>query len=277
MTAVAVCLTATVLVLAGIARADSSDVIDRIRALEIDGRVGVAVEQLRSILTDESHAPDAALLLELARLTDDAGEAVALADDALASTRDANLRARARVLRGDYLYAAGHYDQAAAEYAAATELGAPAHVMLRHAAALLAMGDIAGAIRVYDGAASGSDVEAAAWASIGRERARLMGGDAAGAAQELERIADQQVGHAWRAHALAAAAEARIAEGRLGRARDLLQLLSSEFPDSFESTLARDRIRTIDQRMSALDELTAEATSAGTSPSAQDTPEEHSE
>ncbi len=128
ITTVAVCLTATVLLLAT-ASADTAAEIGRARALEADGRVDIAIEHLRAVLTGESGGTDAALLLELARLTDDVDEALALADEALANTRDMSLRALAHVMRGDYLYAAGLYNQASAEYTTAAELGHDAAVI----------------------------------------------------------------------------------------------------------------------------------------------------
>ena len=254
---VAVCVTATVLVLTS-ARADTTEEIGRARALEADGRVDVAVEHLRAVLAGESGGTDAALLLELARLTDDPDEALVLADEALANTRDARLQARAYVMRGDYLYAAGQYDRAVIEYAAAAERGVSEYPALRHAASLLALGDIAAAIGVYDEAASDDDVEIAGWASIGRGRALLAGGEAVEAALELERTAENLTGRPTRAHALAAAAEALIAHGDLTHARELLVLVSGEFPDTFESTLAEDRVRIIDRRLTELNELAGE-------------------
>ena len=260
---VAVCLTATVLVLTTV-RADTTEEISRARTLEADGRVDVAVEHLRAVLAGESGGTDAALLLELARLTDDPDEALALADEALANTRDAKLRARAHVMRGDYLYAAGQYDRAVIEYASAAEGDGPEHPALRQAASLLALGDIAAAVAIYDEAASLDDassddaVEIADWASIGRGRALLAGGDAAEAAIELEQLADDLMGRTTRAHALAAAAEALIAHGDLGHARELLVLVSAEFPGTFESTLAEDRVRMLERRLTKLDEPAGE-------------------
>ncbi len=273
-TTVVVCLAATVVVFAS-AGADTTGEMGRARALEADGRVDIAIEHLRALLAGESDDSDAALLLELARLTDDAGEALALADEALGNTRDGRLRARAHVMRGDYLYAAGLYGQAVVEYAAAAGHDAPADATLRRAAGLLALGDIAGAIKVYDAAASGDDDEITAWASIGRGRARLAGGDAVEAALELERVADELTGRPIRACALAAAADALIAHGDLAHARELLLLLSDEFPNTFEATLALDRVKTLDRRMIELSEPATEtagddstgSTSAGTPPS----------
>ncbi len=262
---VAVCVTATVLVMAT-ASADTAEEIGRARALEADGRIDIAVEHLRAVLASESGGADAALLLELARLTDSADEALALADEALAITRDAQLRAGAHIMRGDYLYAAGQYGRAVAEYAAAAEHGSPAHPELRRAASLLAIGDIAGAIDIYDDVASLDDAapddnagsrdaaDVAAWASIGRGRARLAGGDAVEAALELEELADELAGSPTRAHALAAAADALVAHGDLAHARDLLLLVVGEFPNTFESTLAEDRVRTIDRHLAEREE-----------------------
>ncbi len=255
VTTVAVCLAATFLLFT-IASGDATDDIDRARALEADGRVDVAVEHLRALLADDSRAADPALLLELARLTENADEALVLADQALRSTRDGSLRARAHMMRADYLYAAGLYARAAAEYAAASERGgAPDDAALRHAASLLATGDVAGAVRMYEMAASSSEGDVAAWASIGRGRALLAGGDTGEAADDLERIADELVGQPVRAQALAAAAEARIAHDEPARARELLVLLMSEFAGTFESTLAEERVRLLDQRVIELDQL----------------------
>ncbi len=266
---VAVCMAAAVLVLTT-ARADTAEEIGRARALEADGRIDVAIEHLRAVLAKEPDGTDAALLLELARLTDDPDEALVLADEALAVTRDAKLRARAYVMRGDYLYAAGQYGGAVIEYAEAAKRGLPDHSTLRRAASLLALGDIAGAIAVYDAAASDDaaassvdaaphdDTDVADWAAIGRGRALLAGGDAVEAARELERTAAALTGRPTRAHALAAAAEALIAHGDLTHARELLLLVSSEFPDTFESTLAEDRVRMLDRRLAEFSEQAGE-------------------
>ncbi len=251
ITTVAVCLTATVLLLAT-ASADTAAEIGRARALEADGRVDIAIEHLRAVLTGESGGTDAALLLELARLTDDVDEALALADEALANTRDMSLRALAHVMRGDYLYAAGLYNQASAEYTTAAEQGAPEHPELRRAASLLALGDIAAAIEVYDKAAEGDDEEIADWAAIGRGRALLARGDEVEAALELEQLALEFAGRPTRAHALAAAADALIAHGDIAHARELLLQLLDEFPDTFESTLADNRVRMLDRRLTEL-------------------------
>jgi tetratricopeptide (TPR) repeat protein len=260
---VAVCMAATVLLFAT-ASGDTTDEIARARSLEADGRPEVAVELLRALVTDGSRDPAPALLLELARLTESPDETLELVDRVLRTTRDAGLRARAHVMRADYLYAAGLYEKAVVEYAAAAERGgAPDDAALRYAASLLETGDTVGAAEAYASAAGSGSADIAAWAGIGRGRALLVGGDAESAADELELVADELAGGPLRAQALAAAAEARVALGELERARALLGLLVEEFPGSFEATLAVARARVLSDRMKALEEEPAAGT-AGT-------------
>jgi len=270
---VAVCLTVTVLVFSA-ARGDSADAIARSRALEADGRIDVAVEHLRAVLTNDSRDADPAVILELARLTRDASEVLALTDEVLETTRDAELRSRAHMMRGDYLYAAGRHERAAIEYAAASERELPEHPELRHAASLLATGDVDGAIEIYDALIARDAGDASLWAAIGRGRALTIGGDPNEAGDELEALARDLAGHPLGAHAMVAAAEAREAAGELLRTRDLLQRIAEEYPESFEGVIAARRVAVLDARLQALVDPTtsADTLSRGERPPSEGSP-----
>ncbi len=231
------------------------EVVSRARALEADGRTGLAVSRLRETLAAPDASRDPRILLELARLTDDPDEALALADEVLARA-DGETAALAHALRGDYLYTAARYREAAQEYEAALRLGAGSGVALRLGASLLESGDVTRAIKAYDRTAMGASGDVAVLAEIGAGRARIAAGEAEVAAKALMELAERAPSPGLRADALAAASDARLALGDIAGANELLARLAIEAPETFQGTLAAARADRLERELAAVDSMT---------------------
>lgn len=255
-----------------------AEAIEAARALEREGHTTEAEIYLREVMSAETDlSRDASVLLELARLTQSAGESLDLIERALARTRDANLVTRALELRGDYLYAGGRYQEAASAFEQAS-LEAPAEkaswMLLKRASSLLAMGDASAAAEAYRELASGGSVpgEVTPWAALGLGEALLAGGSAEDAAVEFERAASGYPCHDVRPHALFGAARAHVLAGDETAARNALETLLVEFPGTLEAVLAREDLRRLgpepgpvgaDSTLAVPDAPTPEASSGG--------------
>jgi len=226
---------------------DVSEAIERARSLEQAGLTEDAASYIRGLMDEDSEFATSPLLaLELARLTDDALEALDLADAVLAQSRDQGLRSTAYTLRGDFLFASGHYEAAAIEYAASiVRRQGYGRTILKQAASLLASGDATAATLLYRQASSDSDGSIAAWASIGLGWAILATGNPSEAGVHFEATALEHAENGVRAQALIGAATCSEALGELLHAAELLRAVTVEFPGSFEAVIAADRLETV--------------------------------
>ncbi len=224
---------------------DASEAIARARSLEQTGFTEDAASYIRGLMGEDSDLAGSSLLaLELARLTDDAAEALDLADLVLVRSRDQALRSAAYTLRGDFLYASGHYGTAAIEYAAAAvRREGSCRTILKQAAGLLASGDVTAATALYKEALTSADEDVAAWASIGLGWAILAAGNSSEACTHFETAAAEHAGSGIRAPALMGAATCAEALGELSRTSEILRTVIGEFPGSFEAVIAADRLR----------------------------------
>ncbi|MCK4511508.1 tetratricopeptide repeat protein [bacterium] len=226
---------------------DVSEAIERARSLEQTGLVADAASYIRGLMGGDSDLATSPLLaLELARLTDNALEALDLADTVLAQSRDQGLRSTAYTLRGDFLYASGHYEAAAIEYAAAIvrrqDYG---RTILKQAASLLASGDATAATLLYRQTSGDREGSTAAWASIGLGWAILATGNPSEAGAHFEATALEHAENGVRAPALIGAATCSEALGEFSHAAELLRACAVEFPGSFEAVMAADRLETV--------------------------------
>jgi tetratricopeptide (TPR) repeat protein len=235
----------------------SAQAIERARALEEDGFVEEAEIYLRELVdTERSLARDAEVLIELARLTGDPDEAAALASRAIERTRDARIIVAAHALRGDVLYASGLYVAAAEEYGAAARHGSTPgarEAALGRAASLLAAGDATTAIEEYGEVAEegATPDELTPLAKLGMGRALLAAGRPAEAAAEFDHVAETYADDDVRIRALAGAAESHEAAGAPVVALRALEMLASEFPNTLEGVLARERAGTLSAELAA--------------------------
>ncbi len=253
--AVALAAAVLVAVTAGAAAADeavtSAQAVERARALERAGLLDEATHYLRGlILENRSIARDAPVLLELARLTNDLGEAAELAQRAITRTRDSKLLLTAHVLKGDLLSARGLYLAAALEYeraAASRSTDGADEALLKRAGSLLAAGDAQVALEAYrELAADGATGETAVpLAELGIGRALLRAGKPGDAAREFERIIATYADPDVRIRALAGAAASHEDANNTAAAILHFTMLSEEFPESFEGILAEERARLI--------------------------------
>ncbi len=225
---------------------DASEAVARARSLEQTGFTEDAASYIRGLMEGDSDLATSPLLaLELARLTNDALEALELADVVLAQSRDQTLRSAAHTMRGDFLFASGHYEAAAIEYAAAiVRREGSGRTILKQAASLLASGDATGATALYREASNDTEQDVAAWASIGLGWAILATGNPSEAGEHFEATALEYAEIDVRGPALIGAATCSEALGEFSRASELLRTVTVEFPGSFEAVIAADRLRT---------------------------------
>ncbi len=224
---------------------DASDAVARARSLEQTGFSEDATSYIRGLMKEDSDlAGNPLLALELARLTDDAAEALDLADLVLVRSHDQTLRSAAYTLRGDFLFATGHYAAAAVEYASAiVQREDSDRTILKQAAALLASGDATTATALYRSALVSAEPDVAAWASVGLGWALLAAGSPSEACTHFEAAAAEHRESGVRAAALMGAATCAEALGELSRTSRFLRTVTAEFPGSFEAVIAADRLR----------------------------------
>jgi len=250
---------------------DVSEAIERARSLEQTGLTEDAASYIRGLMGGDSDLATSPLLaLELARLTDDALEALDLADAVLAQSRDQELRSTAYTLRGDFLYASGHYEAAAIEYAAAiVRRQGYGRTILKQAASLLASGDVTAATLLYRQASSDGEEGVAAWASIGLGWAILATGNPSEAGAQFEATAITHAENGVRAPALIGAATCYEALEEFSHTAELLRAVTMEFPGSFEAVMAADRLETVLLRAS---EIASQETALDVEPTTDTTP-----
>lgn len=247
--AVATCLLASV---RPSAARSGADLIESARSLEREGVPDQAERALRGAMAeDQELARDAAVLLELARITEASGDIPDLLDRAVARTRDARLLAEAHRLKGDYLFMEGQYLAASDEYALASRHASrsvPDVAALRRATSFLAAGDISRAAQAYGELASKGSApgELTPWAELGLARATLLGGDATNAAARFEDVARTFADRDVRLDALVGLWESREAAGDLSGTRVAIEALTSEYPGTFEAVLAREKLRVLE-------------------------------
>ena len=224
------------------------------RALERDGLFDEAETYLSELVAgDESLARNASVLWELARLTADGETAHELAGEVAARSRSGELVAAAHAVRGDYLYATGHYAAAAGEYEAAGERArgeAAVEAGLKRAAALLASGDASAAEEAARSVLStrdlGADQEALARTALGR--ALLVRGETVSALAEF--MLSAEAGDAsLRLAALAGASEAAIAAGDDSTAVELLGTIVEDPEPSYERAWAQHLLESVAARL----------------------------
>jgi tetratricopeptide (TPR) repeat protein len=227
---------------------EARDAVERARALEESGRHREARAYLSGLVaSDERLAEEAAVLLELARLTTDADTLTVLLDAAVEAARRPEEIATAHMMRGDLLYARGRYTAAAEEYGRARRAAPafrPGSAALKRAESLLGAGDGSAALAAFEELvnASGTTEETRPWAELGRARALLETERYEEAARAFEAVAAERSEHDVRPLALAGAADAR---GRLDDRRAVIELLTSlveEYPGTLQAALAADRL-----------------------------------
>jgi tetratricopeptide (TPR) repeat protein len=117
---------------------------------------------------------------------------------------------------------------------------------LKRARSILAGGDAGAAVEAYRAIADwgATPGELTPVAEVGLARALLAAGRAPEAAEQFERTARVYENRETRVRALAGAAESHEAAGADAEAVAALALLVSDYPDSYEAVLARERLRT---------------------------------
>ncbi len=224
------------------------EAVEKARALEGHGFVEEARHYLEELVGGDAPAGrDPEVVLELARLTPSADEAIELVDGVIHRARDARALAAAHALRGDFLYAQGRYLEASAEYEKAARLAEGAEedrALLMRARSLLAAGDASAAADAFRELAEKGGVpgESTPWAELGLGQALLLRGDALEAAAQFERTAAAYPDHDVRPLALAGAAESRLVAGEPDAARAALGTIVEEYPGTFEAVLADHRL-----------------------------------
>ena len=247
--AVAACL---VLPARPVAAGPGAAVIERARVMEREGAPDEGERVLRdAIAGDGKLAHDAAVLLELARITRAASEILDLTDRAIGTTRDARLLVEAHRMRGDYLYMEARYLAAAREYALASRYGprsVPDEAALRRAASFLAAGDASEAAEAYRELTEKGSVptDLTPWAELGLARTTLLGGDATGAAARFEEIARAFASRDVRLEALVGLWESREAAGDVEGEEAAIETLTREYPGTFGAVIARERLRALE-------------------------------
>lgn len=238
------------------------EAIEKARSLEKSGYRAEARLYLEELVAEDGPlAREAEVLLEAARLAETGEESRAYAARVIDRTRNARLLYAAHVLRGDSLFAEGLYLGAAQEFEKAARYspdGEEGEAELRHARSLLASGDTAAAIEAFRGVAEGGAVptDVTPHGQLGLARALLTAGHSTEAAELFELIASTYPDHELRPRALAGAAEGHETAGADSAAIAALERLLEEHPESYEATLARDRLRTYEPR--AVDEAPGE-------------------
>lgn len=227
-------------------------VIERARVLEREGAPEDGERVLRdAIAEDRELAHDAAVLLELARITRASDEILNLADRAIGGTRDAHLLVEAHRMKGDYLFMEARYLAAAREYALASRhepRSGPDEAALKRAASFLAAGDVSEAAEAYRELAEKGSVpsDLTPWAELGLARTTLLGGDATGAAARFEQIARAFASRDVRLEALVGLWESREAAGDVEGEETAIETLTREYPGTFEAVIARERLRALE-------------------------------
>jgi tetratricopeptide (TPR) repeat protein len=233
----------------GATASSAGDALREARALEAAGKPDEAETLLRRALESGVVDRDPAILLAVARLTPLPDESLELCREVIAASRNAGLVAAAHALRGDYLYALGSYQEAAAEYEAAAAGGtaeARALASLERAASLLAAGDAPAAEEAYRTLLSSKDDAVRSRARLGVGRALLAQGRARDAAGEFEGAAAAGPdGRGARLEALAGAAAAWEAAGDVGRAAAALGVIVQDYPGTSDAVLAEERLRAL--------------------------------
>ncbi len=250
-------LTATALTLCLAAPAWCDDVptpeeaCEKARALVRQGHVTDAEAYLADLVAEEdgAHAASAIVLLEAARLSTSAEACRIYAARAIKRTRNDALLEAAHMLRGDSYFAESLYISASHEYEEAARHSAkrgPGLADLKRARSILAAGDAGAAVEAYRAIADwgATPGELTPVAEVGLAQALLAAGRAPEAAELFERTARVYEKSEIRVRALAGAAQSHEAAGADAEAVAALALLVSDYPDSYEAVLARERLRT---------------------------------
>jgi len=250
-------LTATALTLCLAAPAWCDDVptpeeaCEKARALVRQGHVADAEAYLENLLAEEdgAHAANAIVLLEAARLSTSAEVCRIYAARAIKRARSDALLEAAHMLRGDSYFAESLYISASHEYEEAARHSArrgPGLADLKRARSILAAGDAGAAVEAYRAIADwgATPGEITPVAEVGLAQALLAAGRAPEAAELFERTAHVYEQSEVRIRALAGAAESHEAAGADAEAVAALALLISDYPESYEAVLARERLRT---------------------------------
>jgi len=250
-------LTATALTLCLAAPAWCDDVptpeeaCEKARALVRQGHDTDAEAYLADLVEEENgaHAENAMVLLEAARLSGSAEVCRDYAARAIERTRNDALLEAAHMLRGDSYFAESLYVSASHEYEEAAEHSSergPGPADLKVARSIMAAGDAGAAVEAYRAIADwgATPGEFTPVAEIGLAQALLAAGRAPEAAEQFERTARVYDNREVRVRALAGAAESHEAAGADTQAVAALALLVSDYPDSYEAVLARERLRT---------------------------------
>jgi len=250
-------LTATALTLCLAAPAWCDDVptpeeaCEKARALVRQGHDTDAQAYLADLVGEENgaHAANAMVLLEAARLSSSAEVCRMYAARAIDRTRNDALLEAAHMLRGDSYFVESLYLSASHEYAKAAKHSSkrgPGLADLKGARSILAAGDAGAAVEAYRAIADwgATPGELTPVAEVGLAQALLAAGRAPEAAEQFERTARVYENREVRVRALAGAAESHEAAGADAEAVAALTLLVSDYPDSYEAVLARERLRT---------------------------------
>ncbi len=250
-------LTATALTLCLAAPAWCGDVptpeeaCEKARALVRQGHDIDAEAYLADLVGEENgaHAENAVVLLEAARLSRSAEVCRIYAARAIERTRNDALLEAAHMLMGDSYFAESLYISASHEYGEAAKHSStrgPGLADLKGARSILAAGDAGAAVEVYRAIADwgATPGEITPVAEVGLAQALLAAGRAPEAAKQFERTARAYKNRETRVRALAGAAESHEVAGADVEAVAALTLLVSDYPDSYEAVLARERLRT---------------------------------
>ena len=224
---------------------------EKARALVRQGHDTDAEAYLADLVGEENgaHASNALVLLEAARLSGSAEVCRMYAARAIERTRNGALLEAAHMLRGDSYFAEGLYISASHEYADAAKHSSkrgPGLADLKRARSILAAGDAGAAVEAYRAIADwgATPGELTPVAEVGLAQSLLAAGRAPEAAEQFERTARVYEKREVRVRALAGAAESHEAAGADAEAVAALALLVSDYPDSYEAVLARERLRT---------------------------------
>lgn len=228
----------------------AAEAVEKARALEQQGQLAAAEEYLTELASDED-APlgrNAEVLLEIARLSADAETSRDFAARVIARTRDDELLESAHMLRGDSFFAEARYASAQHEYEAAARHSptrGPGTADLKRARSILASGDARAAADAYREIAGWGAVpgELTPQAEVGLARSLLVLGQFEEAAEQFERTARIYGESGVRVRALAGAAESHEYAGADSSAVAALQSIVTDYPDSYEAVLAREKLR----------------------------------
>lgn len=227
------------------------EAIEKARALVRQDQQSDAEAYLAELVNEENgpHAESAIVLMEAARLADSAEESRAYAVRAIERTRGDALLEAAHMLIADSYFSENLYISASQEYEAAARHSSqrgPGPADLKHARSILAAGDAGAAVEAYRAIADwgATPGEITPVAEIGLARALLAAGRTGEAAEQFERTARVYQESEVRVRALAGAAESHEASGTDASAVAALERLLSDYPDSYEAVLAREKLRT---------------------------------